>query len=106
MDRQKNSGPLFLKDASKHFLFEVRGHGNRWFGGIERLIHGPRPTVMNDEIVSYVRTKQPLDGGRVGEPEDLDGAAVWLISDESRFVTGQVVAVDGGWSVCEGQYEA
>jgi NAD(P)-dependent dehydrogenase (short-subunit alcohol dehydrogenase family) len=62
--------------------------------------------VMNDEIVQYIRTKQPLDGGRVGEPEDLDGVAVWLMSDESRFVTGQVVAVDGGWSVCEGQYEA
>lgn len=60
--------------------------------------------VTNEEIVGYVRTKQPLDGGRVSEPEDLDGAAVWLMSDESRFVTGQVVAVDGGWSVSEGQY--
>ena len=60
--------------------------------------------VANPAITAYVRTKQPLDGGRVGEPEDLDGVAVWLMSDESRFVTGQVVAVDGGWSVCEGQY--
>jgi NAD(P)-dependent dehydrogenase (short-subunit alcohol dehydrogenase family) len=60
--------------------------------------------VMNEEIVSYIRTKQPLDGGRVGEPEDLDGAAIWLMSDESRFVTGQVVAIDGGWSVCEGKW--
>jgi NAD(P)-dependent dehydrogenase (short-subunit alcohol dehydrogenase family) len=58
--------------------------------------------VTNEEILNYIRAKQPLDGGRVGEPEDLDGAAVWLMSDESRFVTGQVVAVDGGWSVCEG----
>lgn len=60
--------------------------------------------VMNEEIVNYVRSKQPLDGGRVGEPEDLDGAALWLMSDESRFVTGQLVAIDGGWTVCEGQY--
>ena len=60
--------------------------------------------VTNEEITTYVKSKQPLDGGRVGQPEDLDGAAVWLMSDESRFVTGQVIAVDGGWSVCEGQY--
>lgn len=60
--------------------------------------------VANDEILRFVRTKQALDGGRVGLPEDLDGAAVWLLSDQSRFVTGQVVAIDGGWSVSEGQY--
>lgn len=54
-------------------------------------------------IMEFVRTKQPLDGGRIGQPQDLDGAVVWLLSDESRFVTGQVIAVDGGWSVTEGQ---
>jgi NAD(P)-dependent dehydrogenase (short-subunit alcohol dehydrogenase family) len=60
--------------------------------------------VTNEEITRYIKTKQPLDGGRVGVPEDLDSAAVWLMSDGARFVTGQVVAVDGGWGVCEGQY--
>lgn len=34
--------------------------------------------------------KRPL------EPEDLTGAAVWLASDDSNFVTGQVICVDGG----------
>jgi NAD(P)-dependent dehydrogenase (short-subunit alcohol dehydrogenase family) len=56
----------------------------------------------NDDILRYVRARQPLDGGRIGRPEDLDAAAVWLMSDESRFVTGQVIAVDGGWCVSEG----
>jgi len=60
--------------------------------------------AQNDEIIHYIRTKQPLDGGRIGVPEDLDAAAVWFMSDQSRFVTGQVLAIDGGWSVCEGQY--
>jgi NAD(P)-dependent dehydrogenase (short-subunit alcohol dehydrogenase family) len=54
-------------------------------------------------IVSFVRTKQPLDGGRIGRPGDCDGAAVYFLSDAAAFVTGQVLAVDGGWSVSEGQ---
>ena len=57
----------------------------------------------NAEILAYVSTKQPLDGGRIGLPGDLDGAALFFMSDESRFVTGQVLSVDGGWCVSEGQ---
>lgn len=60
--------------------------------------------MSNKNILGYVATKQPLDGGRVGVPQDLDDAVVFLLSDESRFVTGQVLAIDGGWSVTEGQY--
>lgn len=57
----------------------------------------------NEEIQSFIRTKQPLEGGRMGVPEDLDEAVVFLLGDGSRFMTGQVVTVDGGWSVSEGQ---
>jgi len=59
--------------------------------------------VNDQKIMSFIKTKQPLDGGRVGQPEDLDAAAVYLMSDSSKFVTGQVLSVDGGWSVTEGQ---
>jgi NAD(P)-dependent dehydrogenase (short-subunit alcohol dehydrogenase family) len=61
-----------------------------------------RRAAENEDIQRYIRAKQPLDGGRIGQPEDLDGAAVWLLSDASKFCTGQVIAVDGGWSVSEG----
>jgi NAD(P)-dependent dehydrogenase (short-subunit alcohol dehydrogenase family) len=60
--------------------------------------------VQDEGIMQFIHTKQPLDGGRVGVPEDADGAAVFLLSDHSKFITGQVIAVDGGWSVSEGQY--
>ncbi len=52
----------------------------------------------NAEIMAFVAKKQPLDGGRIGKPEDLDGLAAYFLSDLSRFTTGQTVAVDGGWS--------
>ena len=54
-------------------------------------------------IMGFIHAKQALDGGRIGRPEDLDALAVYFMSSASRFTTGQVVAVDGGWSVSEGQ---
>jgi NAD(P)-dependent dehydrogenase (short-subunit alcohol dehydrogenase family) len=54
-------------------------------------------------IMDYIQTKQPLDGGRIGRSEVLDGAACFFLSDHSAFTTGQVLAIDGGWGVSEGQ---
>ena len=54
------------------------------------------------EIMEFVRRKQPLDGGRIGTPEDLDRAVLYLLGEGSAYMTGQVVSVDGGWSVTEG----
>ncbi len=58
----------------------------------------------NDAIQSFVRSKQPLDGGRMATPQDLDGLAVLLMSDAAKFITGQVIAVDGGWALNDGQF--
>lgn len=60
--------------------------------------------AKDETIAAYVKTKQPLDSGRLGMPDDTDGAATFLLSEHSKFITGQVIAVDGGWSVTEGQY--
>jgi NAD(P)-dependent dehydrogenase (short-subunit alcohol dehydrogenase family) len=60
--------------------------------------------VEDEAIMQFIQSKQPLEGGRVGMPQDVDGAAVFLLSDYSKFITGQVLAVDGGWAVTEGQY--
>ena len=57
----------------------------------------------DEGILSFIKTKQPLDDGRIGKPEDTDGIAVYFMSDQSKFTTGQVVAVDGGWSITEGR---
>lgn len=54
------------------------------------------PTERGQKIVDHT----PM--GRFGEPGELVGTAVWLASDASRFVTGVVVPVDGGFSAYSG----
>ena len=54
------------------------------------------PTARGQAILNNTPFK------RYGKPEELTGALVWLLSDESRFVTGSQVVVDGGFSVFSG----
>lgn len=58
----------------------------------------------DETILNFIKTKQPLDGGRIGVASDLDQAALYFLSDASKFTTGQVLTVDGGWSISEGQF--
>jgi 3-oxoacyl-[acyl-carrier protein] reductase len=44
----------------------------------------------------YERQLQGIRMGRIGTPEDVAGVAVFLASHLSRYVTGQVIGVDGG----------
>lgn len=53
------------------------------------------PLVRDRDFNEWVLGRTPMK--RWGEPADLAGAAVFLASDASRFVTGQILAVDGGW---------
>ncbi|MCC6960016.1 MAG: glucose 1-dehydrogenase [Dehalococcoidia bacterium] len=43
--------------------------------------------------------------GRLGQPEDLEGAIVYLASDAARFVTGHILYVDGGWTAGGGYHQ-
>jgi NAD(P)-dependent dehydrogenase (short-subunit alcohol dehydrogenase family) len=60
--------------------------------------------ASDEEILSFIKTKQPLDGGRIGVSADLDGAAVYFMSDYSKFATGQVLSISGGWEISDGQF--
>jgi NAD(P)-dependent dehydrogenase (short-subunit alcohol dehydrogenase family) len=48
-----------------------------------------------EEVGERLKYVQPIP--RAGLPEDIANAALWLASDESSFVTGQSIIVDGGW---------
>jgi NAD(P)-dependent dehydrogenase (short-subunit alcohol dehydrogenase family) len=80
-------------------------HGIRFNVIAPALVETPmsRRAAGDEKIQEFIRTKQPLAGGRIGQPADLDAAVVYFLSDASAFATGQVLAVDGGWCVSEGQ---
>jgi len=69
------------------------------------LIKEDAPSSPGESPVLTERGQQIVDHtpmGRFGEPDELVGAAIWLASDASRFVTGIVVPVDGGFSAASG----
>lgn len=51
---------------------------------------------QNQQWVDYINERIPLH--RPGEPHDLDGAVVFLASDASKYMTGQMIMVDGGFT--------
>lgn len=55
----------------------------------------------DSRILAYLTQKQPLARGPMSA-DDLVGTALFLLSDDARMVTGQVVAVDAGWGLSEG----
>jgi NAD(P)-dependent dehydrogenase (short-subunit alcohol dehydrogenase family) len=52
------------------------------------------------DILRYLAEKQPLAGGPI-DADAVTATAVHLLSPEAAMITGQIVAVDGGWSVSE-----
>ncbi len=70
------------------------------------LTHQNRFLLMDEETGKLTSRGQAIIDhtpmGRFGDPEDLVGAVVWLLSDASAFVTGAVIPVDGGFSAFSG----
>jgi len=53
--------------------------------------------VDNDSIRKTIVDQTAA--GRIGQPQDIAGGAVFLASDESDYVTGDVMVIDGGWTL-------
>jgi len=64
---------------------------------------GKSATLTADKLTSRGKTiieHTPM--GRFGQPDELIGTALWLLSDAAKFVTGVVIPVDGGFSAFSG----
>ncbi|KAA9086859.1 glucose 1-dehydrogenase [Microbacterium radiodurans] len=85
-----------LRNLTKAMTAEWAGHGVRANGVAPGYIRTEltQPLVDDPAFNAWVLGRTPV--GRWGEPDDIGGAVVWLASDASRFVSGQVVFVDGG----------
>ena len=49
-----------------------------------------------DEVRQQLHARQPI--GRMGHPDEIANAALYLASDEAAFVTGSALVIDGGWT--------
>jgi len=56
-----------------------------------------QPLWGNPDILKAVTSRNPM--GRIADPEEMVGAVIYLASDASSYVTGQVLAVDGGSTI-------
>jgi NAD(P)-dependent dehydrogenase (short-subunit alcohol dehydrogenase family) len=69
---------------------------------VNAICPGPFATDMNRQLlndpVKYKAFIEKIPMGRWGELEDIAGAAVFLASEASAFVTGSALFVDGGWT--------
>ena len=92
--------------ASKHAVvglvrttaLEVAAHGIR----VNALCPGMTDTAMLDRVASEIpglreQLMSMNPSGRVGTPEEVARAALWLASSQSSFITGHPLVIDGGF---------
>lgn len=64
------------------------------------VIHTPmidRFAGNNPAVLEHFKAAKPM--GRIGQPEEIAEAVIFLCSDGASFITGQTLAIDGGWTV-------
>ncbi len=93
-------------DASKHGVLGLTQSAaldySRKGIRINAVCPGPIRTEMIERIIEQnpqveETIKAGTPNGRIGEPEEVAEAVIWLCSDKASLVTGQSLPVDGGW---------
>lgn len=68
---------------------------------VNAIVPGPFPSPAaqrrDPEFIRRLGKKVPL--GRIGRPEEIVGAVLFLVSDEASYITGEAINVDGGWNI-------
>jgi NAD(P)-dependent dehydrogenase (short-subunit alcohol dehydrogenase family) len=85
-----------VNGLTKTAAMEYAKHGIRvnvvCAGGVRTPMVNRHPQT----VVDAFEAEHPV--GRIGEPEEIAEAVLWLCSDAASFVTGSPLAVDGGWT--------
>lgn len=91
--------------ASKHAVIGLTRSAARRYAGKKIRVNAvcpgviltamTKPLLENPAMKGYLDQMCPI--GRMGLPEDIAEAVIWLSSDKASFVTGQELAVDGGF---------
>jgi gluconate 5-dehydrogenase len=90
-----------LNMLTKQHAVEWAPHGIR--------VNAISPTfVRTAQVAAMLENREFFDGlvariplGRIADPDDLVGAALYFVSDASGFVTGQILTLDGGLTACQ-----
>jgi gluconate 5-dehydrogenase len=100
---RQNIAPYSASKGAVHLL--TRGLAVEW-AAHNIQVNAIAPGVIETEMTEALRADPEftawsvsrIPAGRWGKPEDLVGAAVFLASEASNYVTGHVLFVDGGWT--------
>ena len=101
----RSAGPAYT--ASKHAIIGITRQVAAWYGSMGIYCNCICPSIVTTkmteellqvpEIVETSLKAIPL--GRFSQPEEMTPLLVYLASDESDYVTGAAVTIDGGWTV-------
>lgn len=86
-----------LDSMIRAIALEAGPHGIRVNNINPGVIDTPMLRAHGDAVIPPLAARAAL--GRVGTPEDIADVAVWLCTDEARFITGQSILVDGGFTI-------
>ena len=72
-------------------------HGNAGQVNYAGFIETPMTENLTEQVKDKIKAEIPL--GKIGEPSDVANLTAFLAGDESRYITGQVISVDGGMNI-------
>jgi NAD(P)-dependent dehydrogenase (short-subunit alcohol dehydrogenase family) len=89
------AGKAALLQLTKYAAVHLAGKGIR----VNAISPGPFPSPFVQQNATFIkRLEEKVPLGRIGQPEELKGAVVFLASDSASYVTGHNLVVDGGWT--------
>jgi NAD(P)-dependent dehydrogenase (short-subunit alcohol dehydrogenase family) len=91
--------------ASKHAVIGLTKNAALEYGKLGIRVNAVAPAAIETPMLDRFTESVPRDFltsmhpiGRIGKPEEIADAVVWLASSQASFVTGQTIAVDGGFT--------